>query len=84
MNYFTTWEQRQSIRWIQYNVKLTTYAVGHPQPPICLTQKTFFQYIARYRFYSDIAEYGLCLAPIKYGTTHDNYLKKYENIFLLI
>ena len=42
MNYFTTWEQRHHIHLIEYNLQLTTYAVGHPQPAICLTQETFF------------------------------------------
>ena len=45
MNYFTAWEQRHSIHSIhsiKYNVQLTTYAVGHPQPQICLTQQTSF------------------------------------------
>ena len=42
MNYFTTWEQINSIHSVKYNVQLTTYAVGNPQPSICYTQKTFF------------------------------------------
>ena len=42
MNYFTGWNQRHDIHSIKYNAQLTTYAVGHPQPPICLTQETSF------------------------------------------
>ena len=42
VNYFTASERRHSIHSIKYNVQLTTCAVGPPQPPICLTQQTFF------------------------------------------
>ena len=41
MNY-STWEQRHGIYLIEYNAHLTTWAGGHPQPPNCLTQQTFF------------------------------------------